>query len=48
MSVGRVDDLLTLFGVDTVLLIGGDLHRHPNGIYAASQQFLEKVMARDA
>ena len=45
MSVGRVADMVALYGVDTVLLVGGDLHRHPDGIYAASRQFLEKVMA---
>jgi ribulose-bisphosphate carboxylase large chain len=45
MSVGRVADMVALYGVDTVLLIGGDLHRHPDGVYAASQRFLETVLA---
>jgi len=45
MRVERVDDMLAFYGVDAVLLIGGDLHRHPNGIYAASQRFLETVLA---
>jgi len=45
MSIGRVADMVALYGVDTVLLIGGDLHRHPDGVYAASQRFLETVLA---
>jgi ribulose 1,5-bisphosphate carboxylase large subunit-like protein len=45
MSIGRVADMVALYGVDTVLLIGGDLHRDPHGVYAASQRFLETVLA---
>jgi ribulose-bisphosphate carboxylase large chain len=45
MRVERVNDMLAFYGMDAVLLIGGDLHRHPDGVYAASQRFLEMVLA---
>jgi len=39
MSVGRVPELLEFFGNDVILLIGGDLHRHPGGLVKACREF---------
>jgi ribulose-bisphosphate carboxylase large chain len=43
MSMGRVAELIDFYGRDVVLLIGGDLHRDPQGLRAACARFRERV-----
>jgi len=35
MSLARISEIIRFYGNDVILLIGGDLHRHPDGIVAA-------------
>lgn len=44
MKMERIAEMLETYGQDVILLIGGDLHRHPQGLCAASQLFRETVL----
>lgn len=43
MKVERVPELCDFYGKETVLLIGGDLHRHGNDLVQSCRQFAESV-----
>lgn len=43
MRLDVIPQMLDFYGIDVVLLIGGDLHRHGNSIIESSQLFLQKV-----
>ncbi|MEZ6076123.1 MAG: RuBisCO large subunit C-terminal-like domain-containing protein [Pirellulaceae bacterium] len=43
MKVQRVPELCDFYGKDTVLLIGGDLHRHGSDLVQSCRQFAESV-----
>jgi ribulose-bisphosphate carboxylase large chain len=45
MSIGRVGELISFYGNDIVLLIGGDLHRSPN-LVSACAEFLTCVESK--
>lgn len=44
MKIEKIDEMLQAYGRDVVLLIGGDLHRHPQGVREASRLFRETVL----
>ncbi len=44
MTLSRVGEIRDFYGSDVMLLIGGNLHRHPAGIEAACQAFREAVV----
>jgi len=41
MTLARVPEMLSFYGPDVLLLIGGDLHRHPDGLVAACRALVE-------
>ncbi len=43
MSLDRIDEIVAFYGSDVMLLIGGDLHRHPDGLEAACRAFRSGV-----
>jgi len=43
MTVDRVPELIAFYGADIILLIGGDLHRHPDGLTEACRAFVERA-----
>jgi ribulose-bisphosphate carboxylase large chain len=43
MTLGRVGELISFYGNDTVLLIGGDLHRGGDSLVEACKAFLRRV-----
>lgn len=46
MTVDRVQELVEFYGTDIVLLIGGDLHRHPDGVTEACRAFVQHAARR--
>lgn len=44
MKIERIAEMIETYGNDVILLIGGDLHRHPQGLQKASQLFRESVL----
>jgi len=44
MKMERIAEMMETYGKDVILLIGGDLHRHPQGLQKASQLFRESVL----
>lgn len=44
MKIEKITEMLEAYGPDVVLLIGGDLHRHPQGVREASRLFREMVL----
>ena len=45
MALERVGEIREFYGRDVMMLIGGNLHRHPGGLQAACQAFLQGVQA---
>ncbi len=43
MALDRVGEIREFYGPDVMLLIGGNLHRHPDGLVAACREFLGRV-----
>lgn len=43
MTRERIPEMMEFYGRDVMLLIGGDLHRHPRGLVAACREFLDLV-----
>jgi ribulose-bisphosphate carboxylase large chain len=46
MHLGRIDEMAEVYGEDTILLIGGDLLRHKDGVTVATRQFVEALRGR--
>ncbi len=44
MKIEKIGEMREAYGKDVVLLIGGDLHRHPQGVREASRLFREMVL----
>lgn len=44
MKMEKIGEMVEAYGKDVVLLIGGDLHRHPQGLREASRLFRESVL----
>lgn len=44
MKIEKIAEMREAYGKDVVLLIGGDLHRHPQGVREASRLFREMVL----
>jgi len=44
MKMEKIGEMVEAYGKDVVLLIGGDLHRHPLGLREASRLFRESVL----
>ncbi len=44
MKIEKIAEMREAYGKDVVLLIGGDLHRHPQGVREASRIFREMVL----
>lgn len=47
MKIEKISEMRETYGKDVVLLIGGDLHRHPQGVLEASRLFREMVLQTD-
>ncbi len=45
MALERIGEIRSFYGSDVMLLIGGNLHRHKEGIVAACQEFKARVSA---
>lgn len=44
MKIERIAEMLETYGQDVILLIGGDLHRNPQGLCESSRLFRETVL----
>lgn len=43
MSIDRVKEMVTLYGVDTMLLIGGAILKHPRGVEEGTRVFMDRI-----
>ena len=48
MRLERIEEMVGDFGRDTILLVGGDLLIHPDGVEAGTRQFVERVVSVSA